>query len=77
MLEENKLVLSYRLPWSAVPGGRAWTGLQVALLHVGRLVQDVAVVVIEPLSVGPLTNHKSSPPPSTTGQCALRLANKR
>lgn len=46
VLEENELVLSYRFPWSAVPRGRAWAGLQVALLHVGRLVQDIAVVVV-------------------------------
>ena len=77
MLEENKVVLSYRLPWSAVPGGRTWAGLQVALLHVRRLVQDVTVVVAEPLTVGPLTHHQASPPSSTAGLGALRQTNKK
>ena len=66
------LVLSYRLPWTSVPGGAAWAGLQVALLHVGRLVQDVAVVLVEPLPVGPLTNHQASLPSSTAGLGALK-----
>lgn len=69
--DERKLALSYRLPWSAMPGGGAGTGLQIALLHVRRLVQDVTVVVIQPLSVGPLTDHQACPPPSTTSLGAL------
>ena len=77
MLEENKVVLSYRLPWSALPGGRAWAGLQVALLHVRRFVQDVTVVVTEPLAIGPLTHHPASLPSSTTGVGALRQTNKK
>lgn len=45
-----------------MPGGGAWAGLQVALLHVGRLVQHVTVVVVEPLAAGPLADHQAGPP---------------
>lgn len=69
--DERKLALSYRLPWSAMPRCGAGTGLQIALLHVRRLVQDVTVIVIEPLSVGPLTDHQACPPPSTTSLSTL------
>lgn len=55
-----------------MPRGRARAGLQVALLHVGRLVQDVAVVVVEPLAAGPLAHHEASPPPPAAGLGALK-----
>lgn len=77
MLEENEVVLSYRLPWSALPGRRARAGLRVALLHVQWLIQDVTVVVVEPLAAGPLTHHQASPPSSSTGLGALRETNKK
>lgn len=70
--EEYERALSYRLPGSAVPGGGAWAGLQVALLHVGRLVQHIAVVVIEPLSAGSLADHQAGPPATAAGLRALR-----
>lgn len=70
-VRRNELVLSYRLPRTVVPGSRAWAGLQVALLYVGRLVQDVTVVVVHPLTIRPLTHHQASPPASTTRLGAL------
>lgn len=73
---KNKVVLSYRLPWSAVPGGGAWAGLEVALLHVGWLVQYVTIVVIEPLAVRPLANHQASFPSTTTSLGTLMQKNK-
>lgn len=71
----GELALSYRLPRAAVPRGGAWAGLQVALLHVGRLVQHIAVVVVEPLAVGPLADNQAGPPSSPTGLGALAKAN--
>jgi hypothetical protein len=65
-------VLSYRLPWSAVPGCAARAQVQVTLLHVRRLVQDVTVVVVESLTVGPLAYHLARPPASTTRLGTLR-----
>lgn len=55
-----------------MPRGRARAGLQVALLHVGRLVQNVAVVVIQPLAIGPLTNHEASLPSAAAALSALK-----
>lgn len=69
---EGAFLLSYRFPGSAVPRGGARARLQVALLRVGRLVQDVAVVVVEPLAVGPLANHEASLPSPAAGLSALR-----
>lgn len=69
---EGKCLLSYRFPGSAVPRGRARAGLQVALLHVGRLVQDVAVVVVEPLAIGPLANHQALLLSAAAGLSALK-----
>lgn len=54
-----------------MPGGGAWAGLQVALLHVGRLVQHVTVVVVEPLAAGPLADHQAGPPAATARLGAL------
>lgn len=71
VVEKNKLVRSYRLPGSTVPGGRARAGLQVALLHIRRLFQDITVVFVESLTIWPLTHHKASPPSSTAGLGAL------
>lgn len=71
----GELALSYRLPRAAVPRGGAWAGMQVALLHVGRLVQHIAVVVVEPLAVGPLADNQASPPSSPAGLGALAEAN--
>lgn len=73
---EGKFLLSYRFPGSAVPRGRARAGLQVALLHVGRLVQDVAVVVVEPLAIGPLANHQARLPSAAAGLSALKAEKK-
>lgn len=71
----DELALSYRFPRAAVPRGGAWAGLQVALLHVKWLVQHIAVVVIEPLAVGPLADNQASPPSSPAGLGALAEAN--
>lgn len=72
----GKGTLSYRLPWSAVPGGGAYAGLQVALLHVQRLVQDVAIVVIEPLAAGPLAHHQTGSPAFSAALSALEGASE-
>lgn len=74
---EGHFLLSYRFPGSAVPRGRARAGLQVALLHVGRLVQDVAVVVVQPLAVRPLTNHEAGLPSPAAGLSALKAGKRR
>ena len=65
------LLSSYRLPWSAVPGGGARAGLLVALLHVRGLLQDVTVAVVEPLAAGSLADHQPSPPAPPAGLGAL------
>lgn len=54
-----------------MPGGGAWAGLQVALLHVGRLVQHVTVVVVEPLAAGSLADHQAGPPAAAARLGAL------
>lgn len=55
-----------------MPRGGARAGLQVALLHVGGLVQDVAVVVVKPLAIGPLTHHEPSLPSPAAALGALK-----
>ena len=70
--EGGGLLSSYRLPWSAVPGGGAWAGLLVALLHVRGHLQDVTVAVVESMAAGLLADHQPGPPAPTTCLGALR-----
>lgn len=67
----NEEVLSYQLPWAALPGDVARAGLLVALLHVWGLVQDVTAVVDESLAIWSLAQDQPTPPPSSTRLGAL------